>query len=71
MWHPISSAPVDRDIELAVLDKDGPHALVFPCRRISGGFMNARSHERLDVHPTHWREWTGQPAESVASSGTR
>lgn len=57
MWQPISSAPTDRDIELAVLDPDGPHALVFPCRRIASGWMNAQSGERLDVRPTHWREW--------------
>ncbi|MBI1205149.1 MAG: hypothetical protein GC182_21805 [Rhodopseudomonas sp.] len=57
MWHPISSAPSDRDLELAVLDKDGQHALVFPCRKIPAGWMNARTQERLDVHPTHWRDW--------------
>src|SRR5215467_3742711 len=33
-WHAISTAPFDRDLELAVLDTHGPHALVFPCRRI-------------------------------------
>ncbi len=57
MWHPIATAPVDRDIELAVLDRDGPHALIFPCRRVAAGWMNAHSGERLDVRPTHWREW--------------
>lgn len=57
MWRDISTAPFDRDLELAVLDGDGPHALVFPCRRIAGGWMNAGTHERIDVHPTHWREW--------------
>jgi hypothetical protein len=31
---------------------------VFPCRRIAAGWMNAHSGERLDVHPTHWRDWT-------------
>jgi hypothetical protein len=35
-WKPISIAPFDRDLELAVIDRDGPHALVFPCRRILG-----------------------------------
>ena len=57
MWQPISSAPFDRDLELAVVDKDEHHALVFPCRRISGGWMNAGSKKRIDVSPTHWREW--------------
>lgn len=66
MWHPITTAPSDRDIELAVLDLDGPHALVFPCRRIAAGWMNAQSGERLDVRPTHWREWRdGPPPEGA------
>ena len=57
MWSPVASAPFDRDIELAVLDGDGAHALVFPCRRIVGGWMSAQTRERLDINPTHWREW--------------
>lgn len=57
MWQHISSAPFDRDLQLAVLDEEGPHALVFPCRRILSGWMNSETRERLDVHPTHWRGW--------------
>jgi hypothetical protein len=61
VWKPASSAPFDRDLELAVIDGDGTHALVFPCRRILGGWVKAETKERIDVHPTHWREWQ-QPA---------
>jgi hypothetical protein len=57
MWQSISTAPFDRDLELAVIDEDGPHALVFPCRRILNGWMKAETRERLDVRPTHWRAW--------------
>jgi hypothetical protein len=57
VWHPISNAPFDRDVELAVLDRDGSHALVFACRRIPSGWINAETKQRIDVHPTHWREW--------------
>lgn len=60
MWQDISTAPFDRDLELAVLDAEGPHALVFACRRIVGGWMKAETRERIDVHPTHWREWHGR-----------
>jgi len=60
MWEPIASAPSDGDLELAVLDRDGHHALVFPCRRMADGWMNALTRERLDVHPTHWRAWRGK-----------
>jgi hypothetical protein len=57
MWQPISSAPFDRELELAVVNEDGEHALVFPCRRAHGGWIDARTKRRLDVWPTHWREW--------------
>ena len=56
-WHVISTAPFDRDLELAVLDTDGPHALVFPCRRILRGWVKAETRKIIDVRPTHWREW--------------
>jgi hypothetical protein len=52
MWQPISTAPFDRDIELAVMDKDEPHALVFPCRRVPGGWIHAGTKKWLGVNPT-------------------
>jgi hypothetical protein len=58
MWEPASTAPFERDLELAVIDKDGPHALVFPCRRGYGGWVNAETGKRIEVDPTHWREWS-------------
>jgi hypothetical protein len=57
MWQPISTAPFDHDLQLAVLDEEGPHALVFPCRRILGGWVNAETRARVDIRPTHWRDW--------------
>jgi hypothetical protein len=57
MWEDISKAPIDRDLELAVIDRDGPHVLMFPCRRIAGGWIKTETKERIDVHPSHWREW--------------
>lgn len=57
-WRDASTAPFDRDLELAVIDADGLHALVFPCRRIVGGWMHADTRERLTrLEPSHWREW--------------
>jgi hypothetical protein len=56
-WHAISTAPFDRDLELAVLNTEGPHALVFPCRRILHGWVKAETRRIIDVRPTHWREW--------------
>jgi hypothetical protein len=57
MWQPISTAPFGCDLELAVIDKDVPHALAFPCRRVSNGWINAKSMKAVDVRPTHWRSW--------------
>jgi hypothetical protein len=57
MWQPVSSAPFDRDLELAVIERDCPHCLVFPCRRTPGGWINAETKGRIDVRPTHWRPW--------------
>jgi hypothetical protein len=57
MWQPIATAPFDRDLELAVPDEDGIHALVFPCRRILGGWMNSQTRVRIEVRPTHWCDW--------------
>jgi len=57
MWKPIASAPEGRDLELAVIEKDEPLALVFPCRRTPVGWRNAVTNELVLVHPTHWRDW--------------
>ncbi|MCB8840655.1 hypothetical protein LH400_24945 [Aurantimonas sp. VKM B-3413] len=56
-WQPISSAPFDRDLELAVLDHDEQHALVFPCRRTSFGWVQSDGGAKIDIRPSHWREW--------------
>lgn len=56
-WHPIASAPFDCDIELAVVEGADAHALVFRCRRGPYGWVNAASGKRIDIDPTHWREW--------------
>lgn len=58
MWKLISTAPYDGELELAVIDADGEHRLVFPCRRTLGGWLNAETGTRIDVQPTHWRSWT-------------
>jgi hypothetical protein len=57
VWQPISIAPFDRDLELAVRDCGELHALVFPCRRVLGGWVKAATRERICVNPTHWRNW--------------
>jgi hypothetical protein len=56
-WERISTAPFDRDLELAVIDGKEWHALIFPCRRVLAGWVNSNSRLPVYVHPTHWREW--------------
>ena len=57
-WRPIATAPFDRELELAVIDRDGPHALVFPCRRVLSGWIKSGSKAPVAVRPTHWRRWS-------------
>jgi hypothetical protein len=62
MWQPIATAPFDRDLRLAVIDASGEHALVFACHRnILDGWINTMTGKRVDVRPTHWREWKKEP----------
>jgi hypothetical protein len=55
-WKPISTAPFDHDLELGVVGSQ-VHALAFPARRIHGGWVDGATKKRIDVDPTHWREW--------------
>src|SRR5689334_18086763 len=57
MWQPAETAPFDRELELAVIDPLEVHALIFPCRRVAGGWVNATTKEGVEIHPTHWRDW--------------
>jgi hypothetical protein len=56
-WEPISCAPFHHDIQLAVINRNGPYALPFPYRRTAGGWVEARTGRRIDLSPTHWRTW--------------
>ncbi|MBN9550724.1 MAG: hypothetical protein J0H31_18105 [Alphaproteobacteria bacterium] len=60
MWNPIASAPTGRNLELAVIDNDGVHALVFPCEKVSVGWKNVATGARVDIRPTHWRAWKNE-----------
>jgi hypothetical protein len=56
-WQPISTAPTGSDLEVAVIERAIPHALIFPCRRTEDGWISGETGERINVHPTHWRKW--------------
>jgi hypothetical protein len=61
VWEKISTAPYNRDLELAVIEHDRVHPLVFACRRTLAGWVRAPSMERVLISPTHWRVWEKKP----------
>jgi hypothetical protein len=70
-WKAIDTAPFDRDVELAVIDSAGVHALTFPCRRVFGGWANAETKKRLYyLLPTHWRDRAAASATSASGGET-
>ncbi len=57
-WKPIIIAPFDRDLEVAVIDYAGIHALAFPCRRHLHGWIDSQTKKLIfGLRPTHWRAW--------------
>jgi hypothetical protein len=56
-WLPVAIAPSNIDLEVCVMDKHGIHALVFPVRKSGIDLVNASTKKRLDIMPTHWRQW--------------
>ncbi|WP_333939016.1 hypothetical protein [Bradyrhizobium sp. CCBAU 11386] len=57
-WERLETAPpFDRDLEIAVIEGNIIHRVVFPCRRIFGGWIKAKTGEHVTVQPTHWRIW--------------
>jgi hypothetical protein len=60
-WVRVSIAPSDVDLEVCVINKQGIHALVFPCRKDGTDWVNAATKKRVDIAPTHWRKWANCP----------
>ena len=57
MWQSeLSAAPFNRDLELAVVDANGEHVMLNPCRRVVGGWIKAATKRPIKIRPTHWRE---------------
>lgn len=67
MWYPMTAAPVNRDLELAVQGRDGIHTPLVSCRRILTGWIASKTRERLDMSPTHWRAWKNIGSENEMS----
>ena len=56
-WLPVSIAPSDADLEVCVMDGGGIHALIFPCRKNGTEWVDAATKKRIEIQPTHWRNW--------------
>ena len=57
-WHPISTAPCNRDLEVRVVEGSETGTLPFPCRHLNAGeWINADLGTRILIAPTEWRVW--------------
>ena len=69
LWHPISTAPNNHDLELKVLDGGSSVVLTFPCRRTNAGeWINADLEAAIDIRPTKWRPGKKQKRASHSSA---
>jgi hypothetical protein len=57
-WQPINTAPLNRNVEIAISDGTGVHAVACACRLTERGWIAAESKRAFYwVRPTHWRDW--------------
>jgi hypothetical protein len=58
-WLPVSSAPLDADLEVCVIDFDGILlALMLPCQHDGTKWVDASTKKNVDIQPTYWRKWS-------------
>jgi hypothetical protein len=62
MWRSVVEASFGKDMELAAIDDEDVHALVFPCQPMPATLVNAMTGEILNDHPTRWCAWFVQRA---------
>jgi hypothetical protein len=55
-WREISTAPLNRNVEVQVANQRGRFVLAFPCRRTDRGWINVIKDLPLSLERTHWRE---------------
>ncbi len=56
-WHPVATAPFDRDLEIRIRDEDGVRVAPFPCRQTAQGWVNADLDVRARLMAVEWRPW--------------
>ncbi len=71
-WKPIHTVPLDHDVEIAVTDSTGMHAVACLCRLTERGWIAAESKRRLYwVRPTHWRDLSRNEPNENSPEGER
>src|SRR5579862_3851241 len=59
-WHPISTAPCNRGIELRVRVGKAISTLEIPCRQTNAGdWINCDFGTPINIQPVEWRAWHG------------
>jgi hypothetical protein len=57
-WHPISTAPCNRGVELRVREGTAICTLEFPCRQTNAGdWINCDFGTPINIQPVEWRAW--------------
>ena len=57
-WHPISTAPCNRGVELRVREGTAISILEFPCRQTNAGdWINCDFGTPINIRPVEWRAW--------------
>ncbi len=57
-WHPITTVPCNRDVELRVADGTKSSTLEFPCQQTNAGdWINGDLRTSIDIQPLEWRVW--------------
>jgi hypothetical protein len=59
-WHPISTAPCNRGVELRVREGRAISTLEFPCQQTNAGdWINCDLGTPINIQPVEWRAWHG------------
>jgi hypothetical protein len=60
-WHPISTAPCNRGVELRVREGRAISTLEFPCQQTNAGdWINCDFGTPINIQPVEWRAWHGR-----------
>jgi hypothetical protein len=67
-WHPISTAPCNRGVELRVREGKAISTLEFPCRQTNAGdWINCDFDTPINIQPIEWRAWQHGHAPQLQS----